>query len=185
MNSFYTRMGDKGDTGVLGEGRVSKYDLRVEALGSIDEANAALGWARSFSTVEKSKLILLKVQKDLYKIMAEVAATPDIADQFKFVTEEQVRWLEEQIDQITQTVIVPKQFIVPGDTISGAALDMSRTVVRRAERRVVELYHQGGIQNPLILSYFNRLSSLCFVLELLENSTITKSEHPTFAKGDK
>ena len=185
MKSFYTRMGDKGDTGVLGEGRVPKYDLRVEALGTIDEANAVMGWARSVSTVEEIKQIILKVQQDLYKIMAEVAATPIIADQFKYVTEEQVSWLEEQTDQITQTVNVPKQFIVPGDTLSGAALDMSRTVVRRAERRVVELFHQGGIQNPLILSYFNRLSSLCFMLELLENSSITKSEHPTLAKGDK
>ena len=185
MKSFYTRMGDKGDTGILGEERVPKYDLRVETLGVIDEANSVLGWARSLSTSDEIKQIILKIQQDLYKIMAEVAASPANADQFKYVSEEQVRWLEGQTDKITQKVNIPKEFIIPGDTLAGAALDMSRTVVRRAERRIVELWHHKGIQNPQVLRYFNRLSSLCFALELLENWIITKSEHPTLAKGDK
>jgi len=185
MKSFYTRLGDKGDTGILGEERVPKYDLRVEALGVIDEANSVLGWARSQSNVDEIKEIVLTVQQDLYKIMAEVAAAKEIAGQFKYVTEQQVNWLEEKTDQISQSITIPREFIIPGDTQSGAALDMSRTVVRRAERKIVELFHQGDIQNPLILSYFNRLSSLCFVLELYENSWVTKSEHPTLAKGDK
>jgi len=185
MKSLYTRLGDKGDTGILGEGRVPKYDLRVETLGVIDETNSVLGLARSLSSIGEIKEILLKVQQDLYKIMAEVAATRETARQFRYVTEEQVNWLEEKTDRISQEITIPGEFIIPGDTMSGAALDMSRTIVRRAERRVVELFHQGDIENPLMLNYFNRLSSLCFVLELYENAIVTKSKHPTLAKSEK
>jgi cob(I)alamin adenosyltransferase len=169
MSPFYTRTGDEGYTGLLGKGRVPKYHLRTEALGTLDEANASLGMARAVCRSGQIAPILVIVQRDLYKLMAEVAATPENATTFHVIDEIRVNWLEEQTDSITATVSVPQEFIIPGDTSGGAALDLARTVVRRAERRVAELMHQEEVSNKELVRYLNRLSSLIFVLELLEN----------------
>jgi cob(I)alamin adenosyltransferase len=101
--------------------------------------------------------------------MAEVGATPENAATFRSIDAARVQWLEAQTDALTRIVPVPNEFIVPGENPSGAAVSFARTLVRRAERRVAELYHAGGLENPQLLAYLNRLSSLCFVLELLEN----------------
>lgn len=155
----------------MGEGRVSKDHPRLEAVGAIDEANAALGMARAACKAPRSPQILLTVQHDLYGLMAEIAATPENAARFRAIDAERVAWLEEQTDMIGASVEIPTGFIVPGDTPAGAALDLARTVARRAERRTVSLWQAGEIENPELLRYLNRLSSLCFVLELLENQT--------------
>lgn len=181
MPSYYTRTGDDGYTGLLGEGRVPKYDLRPEALGTIDEATAAIGMARALSQTAGTGDLLLRVQRDLYALMAEAAATPENVDKFHVVDSEHVRWLEEQTDLISQKIELPKEFIVPGDSVQGAALDVARTVVRRAERRVADLLHRGDISNVELLRYLNRLSSLLFVLELFENTAAGKVK-PTLAK---
>ena len=107
--------------------------------------------------------------------MAEVAATPENADKFKGLDAARVTWLEEQADEIQRIVSIPKEFILPGDTPSGAALSMARAVVRRAERRVTELFTLEELTNIELLRYLNRLSSLCFVLELLENQAAGRS----------
>jgi cob(I)alamin adenosyltransferase len=101
--------------------------------------------------------------------MAGISATPENAERFKTLDLPRVQWLESQVDELSSQVSLPAEFILPGDSLSGAALALTRTIVRRAERRVVELYNASEIQNPYILQYLNRLSSLCFVLELLEN----------------
>lgn len=168
---FYTGTGDQGTTGLLGEGRVPKDDPRIEAVGAVDEATAALGVARAHAQAERTRALLLEVQRDLYRLMAEVAATPENQAQFRSLTAERVAWLEEQIAALEEVVPPPKAFIVPGDSPGGAFLDLARTVVRRAERRVVALWRSGGLENPALAAYLNRLSSLCFVLELLENRT--------------
>ncbi len=167
--SFYTAKGDDGTTGLLGEGRVPKYHDRMEALGALDEASAALGLARAQCAVPQTLPILLEAQRDLYKLMAEVAATPENAKQFHFIDAGRVAWIESQTDELSEIVEMPKDFILPGDTLGGAALSLARAVVRRAERRVVVLFDDGEIPNPDLQRYLNRLSSLCFVLELLEN----------------
>lgn len=169
MSPFYTRGGDEGNTGLLGEGRVPKFDIRIESLGALDEATAALGMARCAARAPQSAPLILETQRDLYKLMAEVGATPENAATFRSINEARVQWLEEQIDALTETVPTPSEFIIPGENPASAAISFARTVVRRAERRVTELYHQGGLENPHLLSYLNRLSSLCFLLELLEN----------------
>ncbi len=169
MSPFYTRTGDAGTTGLLGEGRVPKFDLRIEALGAIDEATATLGLARAVSRAVQTAPLILEVQRDLYKLMAEVSATPENALKFRSIDEKRVAWLEEETDRLEQQVGVPSEFILPGENMASAALAMARTVVRRAERRVVELYQTGGLENLQLMAYLNRLSSLCFVLELLEN----------------
>jgi cob(I)alamin adenosyltransferase len=172
---LYTRTGDDGTTGLLGEDRVSKDHPRIEALGALDEASAALGLARASCLAPQTPPILREAQRDLYKLMAEVAATPENADKFQGIDAARVTWLEEQADAINKLVSLPKAFILPGDTPSGAALSLARAVIRRAERRVTELFKLEELGNPELLRYINRLSSLCFVLELLENQTAGKS----------
>jgi cob(I)alamin adenosyltransferase len=167
--SFYTSRGDDGTTNVLGEGRVAKYHARIEAVGTLDESTAALGLARAQCRDPHSAEILLEAQRDLYKLMAEVAATPENAKKFYFIDAARVSWLEERTDQLSKLVEMPTEFILPGDSLAGAALSLARAIVRRAERRVVELFDAQEIKNPELQRYLNRLSSLCFVLELLEN----------------
>lgn len=172
--SFYTRKGDDGTTGLLGEGRVAKYHARMEALGALDESSATLGLARASTRDPRCGPLLLESQRDLYRLMAEVAAPPENAGQFRFDAG-RVDWLEQQTDALSKTIEMPKEFILPGDTSSGAALSLARAVVRRAERRVVELFDSGEIKNPALQKYLNRLSSLLFVLELIENQAAGKS----------
>ena len=169
MSPIYTQTGDEGSTGLLGEGRVPKFDLRIEALGALDEATAALGMARASANTPEIAPLIVEVQRDLYKLMAEVGATPENAAKFRSIDETRVRWLEAQTDAITAEVEVPREFILPGEVPSSAAMGLARTIIRRAERRVVELQHAGGLENLSLLAYLNRLSSLCFALELLEN----------------
>lgn len=166
--SFYTRKGDDGTTGLLGKGRISKHNARMEAIGTLDESSASLGLARATVRDPRCGPLLLEAQRDLYRLMAELAATPENADQFHFDTR-RVDWLEMQTDELSKFVEMPDDFIVPGDSSAGAALSLARAVVRRAERRVVELFDKKEITNPALQKYLNRLSSLLFVLELLEN----------------
>jgi cob(I)alamin adenosyltransferase len=182
-SSFYTRGGDDGFTGLLGEGRVPKDDLRMEALGTVDEAGAAFGIARANARLEQTAALLLKIQRDLYGLMAELAATLETADRFRLIDASSVAWLEEQTDAVGAGVVIPGEFIVPGDTVNGAYLDLARTIVRRAERRVASLLHRGDVTNPELLRYLNRLSSLCFVLELAENQAAGNAKI-SLAKGD-
>jgi cob(I)alamin adenosyltransferase len=182
MGSFYTRTGDDGYTGLLGKGRVSKSDRRIEALGTVDEANAALGLARAMSGVENTKQILLHVQRDLYGIMTELSTVQGNRAIFPQINQSHVTWLEEKLDDLGKTITIPAEFILPGDTIPGAGLDLARTVVRRAERRVAELSQRKELTNANLLCYLNRLSSLCFVIELVENYHAGQSG-PTLAKG--
>jgi cob(I)alamin adenosyltransferase len=113
--------------------------------------------------------------------MSEVAATPAAAARFRSIDPSRVAWLEAQIDAGSQQVEMPKEFIVPGDSQAGAFLSLARATVRRAERRIAELLHSGEIENVELLRYLNRLSSLCFVLELLENREAGK-DTPTLVK---
>lgn len=175
MSPFYTQTGDEGSTGLLGEGRVPKFDLRIEALGSLDEATAALGLVRASATTLEIAPLIVTIQRDLYKLMAEVGATPENAARFRAIDESRVNWIETQINIITADVEMPHEFILPGEIPSSAAMGLARTIIRRAERRVVELFHAGGLENLFLLAYLNRLSSLCFALELLENRNAGQS----------
>ena len=113
-------------------------------------------------------------------MMAELSAMRENASQFRVIDEARVEWLGGKIDSISHTIEMPKEFIVPGDSFPGAVISLARSIVRRAERRVAELHISGDVDNPQILPYLNRLSSLCFVLELREN----KSSDITLAKKD-
>lgn len=182
MPRFYTGKGDDGYTSRLGGGRVPKFAPQTEAVGTIDEAAAALGMARAACKAPQSGPLLLQVQRDLYTLMTEIAASPENTERFPPLEAGRVDWLEAQIESLTAQVQMPEEFIVAGDSPAQAALDVARTVVRRAERRVAELWHTRLIANREILRYLNRLSSLCFALELLENQAAGKA-NPTLAKG--
>lgn len=173
-DSFFTRGGDDGYTGLLGKGRIAKEDPRIEALGAVDEATAVLGLARAHARSAEAPELLLEAQRNLYNLMAEVAASPEIAGQFRAIHAETVARLEAQIESLSTITKIPDQFIIPGDATNSAFFDLARVVVRRAERRVAELAHSGGIANPELLRYLNRLSSLCFVLELREHQVVGK-----------
>lgn len=181
MPPFYTRRGDDGFTGLLGEGRVPKYHPQAEAVGTVDEATAALGLARALSLSGDVQEIVRLVQQDLYHVMAELAATPETAGKFVSLAEDRLAWLEKHTERFGSLVESPKDFILPGDSLPAAAFALARTVVRRAERLVARLVHEGSVGRPDLLRYLNRLSSLCFVLELYENRLAGK-DTPSLAK---
>lgn len=172
---IYTRSGDTGETGLFGGLRVSKDDLRIEAIGTIDELNALLGTAQS-SDEEISEL-LLKMQNDLFQIGADLAA-PRPSDtargSIRIVRLEQRRidYLENLIDQYEDELQPLTRFILPGGDTLAAQLHLCRVVCRRAERRCVTLANAETGDNPLnpeILRYLNRLSDLLFVLARVVN----------------
>lgn len=184
MKKFYTRSGDEGMTGLLGEGRVEKFDLRMEALGTLDELSSALGVARSLLQAGADNERIVAIQRKLYDLMAEVAASPENAEKFKRITPESILELEEEIDRISMNVEMPEGFIVPGETPASAGIALARTIARRAERRIAELIDQKGLTNKQVLVYMNRLSSLLFVMEL-DLIQQQPSKTPTMAKEKK
>lgn len=179
---LYTRTGDDGYTGLLGEGRVAKYMPQPEAYGTVDEASSAIGIARASAQSDLTKELLLATQRDLYRAMAELAATQHTAAQFRAIDAVRVQWLEAQTDAVTARINLPNEFVVPGDSLTGAYLDLARTITRRAERVVVRLLHDGVIENVELVRYLNRLSSLLFVLSLYESALAGVSQ-VTLAKG--
>lgn len=161
--------GDEGYTDLLGPGRVAKYDLRPETYGTLDEASSALGLARAFSTQRHVREVLMHVQHDLYLLMAEVAVPVEQLEKLPYrVTAQQADWLDTAIRDMERKIELPKQFIIPGATHASAAIDLGRTVVRRAERHAVQLVHEGKMPAGQVLRYLNRLSSLLFVLARFE-----------------
>jgi len=167
MPGFFTGDGDDGSTGLLGPGRIPKHHPRAEAIGSLDEAAAALGLARALVDDSSLQAILQAMQRHLYQVMAEVAAPGENASRFRTIGEDQVAWLEAEIDRLSDEVDMPTGFLLGGESIAGGALDLARTVVRRAERRVARLVDQREVENRQLLRYLNRASSLCFLLILV------------------
>lgn len=171
--SVVTKTGDKGDTGLLYGGRVPKDDPRVEAYGTVDEAVSALGLARALSRYPRVKETVLAVQKELFTVGAELATDPALYEKFDAhfprVSAAQVEALEQHITAIESEIPMPPTFIVPGANPASAALDLARTIVRRAERRAVDLYRHGLVTNPEIIRFLNRLSDLVYTLARYEN----------------
>lgn len=175
-SSFFTGRGDDGQTGLLSPGRVPKYDLRPEAYGAVDEAQAALGLVRASNCQPLTAEVVLGVQRFLPSLMAELAAAGQADSPWSGrTTAEQVDQVETWIAQIEGKIDLPREFVIPGGSAVGAALHLARTVVRRAERRVVRLADEGLLTNPHVVRYLNRLSSLLFVLAILEDGAASNS----------
>lgn len=172
---IYTRKGDTGTTGLLfGGDRVSKADLRTEAYGTTDEAVSALGLARAWIGSETDRTearlagLILRLQRELFVVGAELATHADrrerLTDGATRVTAEMVAVLEREIDDLDAIVEQPKEFVVPGESRVGAALDLARTITRRAERRAVALAEAGDLPDSQVVPYLNRLADLLFVM---------------------
>ncbi len=174
--------GDDGYTSLVGGERVPKYDPRPRAYGALDEASATLGLAKSLAQTAETRELAEAAQRDLYRMMAEVAASPDQVEKVGRFPEARLQWLEEQLSNLEARVERPKGFILSGDSPSSAAMDLARTVVRRAERHIAQMTHEGTLDNAHMLAYLNRLSSLCFLLVLWEAKAAGR-EHPTPAKA--
>jgi cob(I)alamin adenosyltransferase len=177
MKTFNKR-GDNGETSLLLGPRVAKSDPHCEAYGTIDEAGAAIGLARALSRKQPIRDMLLAVQKDLFTLAGELAAPPEaherLAQKYPVITGIDVQRLEDQINDLEQTVKMPKEFVIPGDSPASAAIHLARAIVRRAERRVVSLQQDGQVPNPEILKYLNRLADLLFTLSLYEETGTPK-----------
>ena len=163
--SFYTRKGDDGTTGLLFGGRVRKDAPEPVAYGAVDEAQAAFGLARAEAEPGgELDSILLAVERDLYVLMAELATLP--ANRSKLVagrtlvTPEMVVEVERRTDEISARFEMPRNFVLPGASRCSAALEVARTVVRRAEREALVVVAEGSS----VLPYLNRLSSLAWAL---------------------
>ncbi|MEK4148230.1 cob(I)yrinic acid a,c-diamide adenosyltransferase [Robertmurraya sp. FSL W8-0741] len=166
--AIYTKKGDKGETGLLGGGRISKDSLKVSCYGTLDEANAALGVAFSQIANDEIKSIIREIQKQLFVVGAELASDEKGKDLLtnKISTKEIVEF-EELIDKFEQTIGPIHEFIIPGDTNASANLHLSRAIIRRAERLIVELAKTSIVRSEVI-QYVNRLSDLLFMLARAE-----------------
>jgi cob(I)alamin adenosyltransferase len=165
---LYTRTGDEGYTSLLGMERVTKYALRPEAYGTVDEASAFMGLVRADPAAsERSKKLILETQRDLWLVMGELAAPPRV-ELPKRLEADRIEWLEQETDKLGEDFPPLNQFVIPGDTRIGALLDVARTVVRRAERETARLLLEGDLENAQAVRYLNRLSSLLFAMARFE-----------------
>jgi cob(I)alamin adenosyltransferase len=166
LNRIYTRTGDDGTT-ALGSGeRRKKYDLRIAAYGTLDEVNAAIGLVRVHSGDAALDPVLARVQNDLFDVEADLClAEKGPGGARMTVTDQQVEWMERQIDEFNAELAPLRSFILPGGRPAAAYLHLARTICRRAERLMVELKDRSaeGV-TPAALKYVNRLSDLLFVL---------------------
>ena len=172
---IYTRKGDTGTTGLLyGGTRVSKADLRTDAYGTTDEAVSALGLARASigpatdRTEAELAPLIERLQRELFVVGAELATHVEkrqkLTDGVTRVTAKMVTELEGEIDKLEAGHEMPVEFVLPGESMTGASLDMARSIVRRAERRTVALTNEGGLPDSQVVPYLNRLADLLFVM---------------------
>lgn len=166
IDRIYTRGGDQGQTS-LGDGtRVAKHALRVRAMGSVDEANAAIGVAIAATSGANWSTLLLRVQNDLFDLGADLCVPESAAAEQRQrlrLADGQVKALESEIDRINATLGPLTSFVLPGGSAAAAQLHLARSIVRRAERDIAELAGSEPL-NPELLKYLNRLSDLLFVL---------------------
>ncbi|MEP7071288.1 MAG: cob(I)yrinic acid a,c-diamide adenosyltransferase [Verrucomicrobiota bacterium] len=168
--SIATKTGDRGDTALMYGRRVPKTDPRVEAYGCVDELTSALGLARATLTDASLREQVHSVQRELVNVMGELATAPEDLeryrkDGFTATNGSMVERLTAAIDALEEDpALYPKDWVVPGSSLAAAALDLARTVCRRAERRVARLQSESAGFNGEILRYLNRLSDLCWLL---------------------
>jgi len=174
LNKIYTRTGDDGTTGLVRGPRRMKHDLRVNAFGTVDEANSHLGLARLHTgALPKVDSLLARIQNDLFDLGSDLATpgpdqpgTPPVLR----ITQAQTDWCERQIDHYNDGLEPLTSFVLPGGSALSAELHVTRTIVRRAERLVVELMGHEPETSAHVMRYLNRLSDLLFVLARVANA---------------
>ena len=174
LNKIYTRTGDKGTTALVSGPRRLKHDLRVEAYGTVDEANSAIGVARLHTGgMEKLDAMLFRIQNDLFDLGADLA-TPETDEPPAYeplrIVDSHVTRLENEIDDLNATLEPLTSFVLPGGNAAAANLHLARTICRRAERLMVELsVTEAEIVSPAAIKYANRLSDFLFVAARFAN----------------
>jgi cob(I)alamin adenosyltransferase len=167
---IYTKKGDDGTTSLWYGGRVPKHHGRTEAYGALDEACAQLGLARALCGPEQAELAagILQLQNDIFIAGAELATAPEAAERLEDgisrTTEEMVADLEERIDRYMSEVNLPPKFVIPGGNRLSAQLDVARTTIRRAERRISALADAGELSGETVIHLVNRASDLAYAM---------------------
>ena len=162
--SIVTKHGDRGQTGLVGGVRVSKTSLRVEAYGAVDELTSQIGFARAICPDAAIGELLRDIQREMFAIGGALATPAPRADKAPAVTGAMVERLTAEVNRIEAIEGVLGDWAIPGEHAASAALDVARTVCRRAERRVVQLAESGEDVNADLLAYLNRLSDLLWIL---------------------
>lgn len=180
MDDFWR--GDGGESDLLDRQGIMKFDLRMDVLGTLDEASSAMGMARALATTAEGKALILELQEDVCWIMSELAAEDVETPQPRRLDGQRVAWLDETAAALEACVPRPSDFVAPGDQASGAALHLARAIVRRAERLVVRLAAEGRLHNPEILRYLNHLSMLLYTIACFEETSAGRRS-PTPARS--
>jgi len=176
---IYTKTGDDGITGLLGNRRVPKDDIRIEAYGTVDELNAVLGLARAQGLDSTSDKLVSQLQDELFAVGSALADPDPMGRYHNAIRPEHAVRLEEIIDALESELKPLSNFILPGGSLAAAELHLARTVCRRAERLVVRLTRQpGGDVSTALIVYLNRLSDLLFVMARVENHRAGVSDIP-------
>lgn len=183
---IYTKKGDDGTTGLLYGGRVGKDDARTEVYGTLDETVSALGIARAGGLVPKVEEIVVRVQRDLFVVGAQLATSPENQAKLEVgvskIDPSMTVRLESEIDALIAEHPLPQEFILPGETPGSAGLDLARSTIRRAERQAVRMDKEGLVPDSEILRYLNRLSDLLFVLARYEEAERGRRAAPSRAR---
>ncbi len=182
---IYTKKGDDGSTGLLFGGRVSKDSVQIELNGAVDETQAAIGLARAFSSDGEVGQLCIRLETDLWVLMAEVATLPEnrnkLVPEKTLVVPSMIGWLENEIDRISTLFVMPREFVLPGGNAVSAYLDWARVTARRAERASAGYVQQ--IPETEVGRYLNRLSDLLWVMarwqdgEILKTKEVFRKEH--------
>jgi cob(I)alamin adenosyltransferase len=184
VTRIYTRKGDDGNTSLWYGGRVPKHDARTEAYGALDEACSELGVARALCGPEDAEVAndILDLQDAIFVAGAELATAPEASDRLEDgvsrTTEAMVTALEERIDRYMADVELPPQFVIPGGTRLSAQLDVARTTIRRAERRISALKESGELTGDTVIHFVNRASDLVYSM-----ARFTDVERPDLFEG--
>jgi cob(I)alamin adenosyltransferase len=176
---IYTRTGDDGTTGLFGGGRRSKADLRVEAYGTVDEANATIGVARAHGLPSDLEAVLAEVQRDLFTLGAELGCEPGSESKLKMklIESADAERLERAIDLAEEGLPPLRSFVLPGGTSGAAALHVARCVTRRSERLVIALSAENKVRKEVVI-YLNRLSDLLFTFARRTNHVAGVADVP-------
>lgn len=180
---IYTKKGDDGSTGLLYGGRVAKDDARTSVYGTLDEAVAAMGVARAAGLVQEVEEIVVRLQREMFVVGAQLATADENQDKLEEgvskVSPALTSQAEGDIDRLLERHPLRPEFVLPGEVLGAAALDLARSIVRRAERQAVTMARSDLIADPEILRYLNRVSDLLFALARFEEAERGRSAPPS------
>ncbi len=181
---IYTKTGDAGKTSLIGGTKVPKSHLRIESYGTVDELNSYIGLCNDLLKDPQCNLVLKEVQDRLFTIGSSLACDPEKEPHMKIpdLTEEDIVFLEKEIDRMTDALPVMKSFILPGGHPTVSALHIARCVCRRAERICVHLQEEQQFVDPLVIKYLNRLSDHLFALSRYAAHLLNVPEIPWVAR---